>query len=133
MERKGGLPPRVGIPSNIPDSWTIPQRLSSMGCTGSMSDFDEGVILRAHRFRAEMARYRLERGHYMDREHDRADRWYVVPASRTVATAADRSGSGFRTSRAAAEEAERLASERGRQTPGRMDPDEAAPAAAHDE
>ena len=83
MERKGGLPPRVGIPSNIPDSWTIPQRLSSMGCTGSMSVFDEGVILRAHRFRAEMAGYRLERGHYMDREHDRADRWYVVPASRT--------------------------------------------------
>ena len=29
-----------------------------------MSDFDEGVILRAHRFRAESVGYRLERGHY---------------------------------------------------------------------
>lgn len=59
-----------------------------------MSNFDEGVILRAHRFRAEMAGYRLERGHYMDGEDDRADRWYVVPASRTVSTAADRAGQG---------------------------------------
>ena len=60
-----------------------------------MSEFDEGVILRAHRFRAEMVGYRLERGHYMDKEDDRADRWYVVPASQHVSTAADRSGPGF--------------------------------------
>lgn len=74
-----------------------------------MSDFGEGVILRAHRFRAGLAGYRLERGHYMDGEDDRADRWYVVPASLTVSTAADRKGSGFRTAAAAADEAERLA------------------------
>ena len=84
-----------------------------------MSKFDEGVILRAHRFRAEAVGYRLERGHYMDAEHDRADRWYVVPASRTVSTAGDRSGPGFRTISAAADEAERLARER----PGCADPD----------
>ena len=77
-----------------------------------MSDFDEGVILRAHRFRAEMAGYRLERGHYMDGEDDRADRWYLVPASRAVSAAADRTGAGFRTAAAAADEAERLAGER---------------------
>jgi len=76
-----------------------------------MSDFDEGVILRALRFRADLAGYRLERGHYMDGEDDRADRWYVVPASRTVSTAADRTGPGFRTAAAAADEAERLASQ----------------------
>ena len=76
-----------------------------------MSNFDEGVILRAHRFRCELVGYRLERGHYMDGEDDRADRWYVVPASRTVSTAADRTGPGFRTAAAAAAEAERLASQ----------------------
>lgn len=79
-----------------------------------MSDFDEGVILRAHRFRAGMARYRLERGHYMDGEDDRADRWYLVPASCTVSAATDRTGPGFRTAAAAADEAERLASRKRR-------------------
>ena len=74
-----------------------------------MSDFDESVILRAHRFRAEVAGYRLERGHYMDGENDRADRWYMVPASRTVSKAADRAGPGFRTIAEAADEAERMA------------------------
>ena len=74
-----------------------------------MSKFDAGVILRAHRFRAQMAGYRLERGHYMDGKDDRADRWYVVPISRTVSTTADRSGPGLRTVGAAADEAERLA------------------------
>ncbi|MDE2720473.1 hypothetical protein [Candidatus Palauibacter polyketidifaciens] len=78
-----------------------------------MSDFDEGVILRAHRFRAEWVGYRLERGHCMEGEDDRADRWYAVAASRTVSTAADRSGPGFRTIEAAADEAERLASQEG--------------------
>ena len=87
-----------------------------------MSEFDEGVILRAHRFRAEMVGYRLERGHYMDKEDDRADRWYVVRASQHVSTAADRSGPGFRTSGAAAAEAERRARGGGRPTPGRTDP-----------
>ena len=76
-----------------------------------MSNFDEGVILRAHRFRAELAGYRIERGHYMGGEEDRADRWYVVPVARTVSTAADRSGPGFRTLEAAADEAERLVDE----------------------
>lgn len=74
-----------------------------------MSDFDAGVILRAHRFRAESVGYRLERGHYMEGEDDRADGWYVVPTSRTVSTAADRAGPGFRSIKAAADEAERLA------------------------
>jgi len=87
-----------------------------------MSRFDEGVILRAHRFRAEMAGYRLERGHYMDGEDDRADRWYAVPASRQVSTAADRLRPGFRTIEAAADEAERLARERRGATPRRTDP-----------
>ena len=86
-----------------------------------MSDFDAGIILRAHRFRAEMAGYRLERGHYMDGDDDRADRWYIVPASRTVSTAADRTGSGFRTAAAAADEAERLVGEKREPTHGRTD------------
>ena len=87
-----------------------------------MSEFDEGVILRAHRFRAEMAGYRLERGHYMGRENDRADRWYAVPASRKVSTGADRSGPGFRTIAEAADEAVRLAGERRGPTPGCANP-----------
>ena len=82
-----------------------------------MDEFDQGVILRAHRFRAESVGYRLERGHYMEGEDDRADRWYVVPASRTVSTAADRSGPGFRTIKTAADEAERLAVQQ-RDSPG---------------
>ncbi|MDE0357762.1 MAG: hypothetical protein OXN92_08460 [Gammaproteobacteria bacterium] len=79
-----------------------------------MNKFDEGVILRAHRFRAESVGYRLERGHYMDGEDDRADRWYVVPSSREVSTGTDRAGPGFRSVKSAADEAERLAArERG--------------------
>ena len=78
-----------------------------------MRDYDEGVILRAHQFRAEMAGYRLVRGHSMEGEDDRADRWYVVPASRTISTAADRAGPGFRKVEAAADEAERLAGQEG--------------------
>lgn len=70
--------------------------------------FDRGVILRAHRFVAELAGFRLERGHYMDQEDDRADRWYVVPLSEENPS---RSGSGFKTSAAAAAEAKRLAAE----------------------
>lgn len=58
-----------------------------------MAEFDQGVILRAHQFRAEVAGYRLERGHYMSGEDDPADRI-----------------------EAAADEAERLAGERGRPT-----------------
>ncbi|MDE2879649.1 hypothetical protein [Candidatus Palauibacter soopunensis] len=73
-----------------------------------MNEFDQGVILRAHRFRAESVGYRLERGHYMEGEDDRADRWYVVPASRRVSTAADRSGPGFRSIKAAADDAKRV-------------------------
>ena len=42
--------------------------------------FDPNVIIRAHRFRAEMAGYPLVRGHFMDGESDRADRWYLVPS-----------------------------------------------------
>lgn len=83
-----------------------------------MNEFDEGVIVRAHRFRAESVGYRIERGHYMDGEDDRADRWYVVPASRTVSTAADRTGPGFCTITAAADEAMRLAGQE-RDPPGR--------------
>ena len=71
--------------------------------------YDPGVIMRAHKFRAEVAGFRLERGHYMGGEDDRADRWYVVRASRTVSTSADRTGPGFRTIREAADEAQRLA------------------------
>ena len=71
-------------------------------------EFDRGVILRAHRFRAEIVGYRLERGHYMDREEDRADRWYAVPVSEQNPT---RDGPGHKTSAEAAEEAERLAAE----------------------
>ena len=73
-----------------------------------LGDFDRGVILRAHRFRAEIAGYRLERGHYMDRGDDRADRWYAVPLSEENPR---RDGPGFPTSAQAAEEAERLAAE----------------------
>lgn len=74
--------------------------------------FNPAVIMRAHKFRAEMSGFRLERGHYMSGEDDRADRWYVVPASRAVSTSADRTGSGFRTIGQAADEALRLAGER---------------------
>ncbi len=58
----------------------------------------------------------------MDGKDDRADRWYVVPASRKVSTGADRSGPGFRTIAEAADEAERLAGERRGPTPGRANP-----------
>ena len=106
------IPRRVGIWGGRSERWLLLGLLSGTlmveGC-GSMSDFDEGVILRAHRFRAEMAGYRLEREHYMDGEDDRADRWYVVPASRKVSAPADRTGPGFRSAAAAADEAERLA------------------------
>ncbi|WP_419163053.1 hypothetical protein [Candidatus Palauibacter sp.] len=70
-------------------------------------DIDPGVIIRALRFKAEMAGYRLERGHYMDRPDDRADRWYVVPLA---STDAPRAGSGFKTMAEAAKEAENLGS-----------------------
>ncbi len=60
----------------------------------SPANFDPGVILRALRFRAQLAGYRLERGHYMDRPDDRADRWYLVPAADENAP---RSGSGHPT------------------------------------
>ena len=71
-------------------------------------NFDRGVILRAHRFRAEIVGYRLERGHYMDQDDDRADRWYAVLRSEENPT---RGGPGFKTSAEAAAEAERLAAE----------------------
>ena len=45
----------------------------------SPAKFDPGVIVRALRFRAKLDGFRLERGHYMDRSDDRADRWYAVP------------------------------------------------------
>ncbi|WP_425154021.1 hypothetical protein [Candidatus Palauibacter sp.] len=85
------------------DSHRTPDRTPDRDVVG---DFDRGVILRAHRFRAEIAGYRLVRGHYMDREDDRADRWYVVSASEKNP---ERTGPGFRTSAAAAREAERRA------------------------
>lgn len=62
-----------------------------------MSGFDEGVLLRAYR-------------------------WYVVPASRTISMAADRPGSGFRTIKAVADDAERLALECEEPTSGRHRP-----------
>lgn len=60
----------------------------------SPENFDRGVILRALRFRARLAGYRLERGHYMDQPDDRADRWYLVPEADSNAS---RSGDGYRT------------------------------------
>lgn len=71
----------------------------------SKANFDPGVIVRALRFRAKLAGFRLERGHYMDRPDDRADRWYVVPLGDSDAP---RSGDGFPTIKRAAAEAERL-------------------------
>ena len=67
---------------------------------------DPGVILRAHRFRAEIAGFRIVRGQYMDGERDRADRWYVVPLADLNP---ERTGPGFKGSAEAAEEAERRA------------------------
>lgn len=96
-----------------------------------MSDFDEGVILRAHWFRAGLVGYRLERGHCMEGDDDRANRWYVVPASGAVSTAADRSGSGFRKIEAAADETERLARERQGSSAERTEPDSPARVDAH--
>lgn len=89
-----------------------------------MNEIDEGVILRAQRFRADLAGYRIERGHYMDGEDDRADRWYVVPSLREVSTDADRSGLGFRTVAEVADEAVRLADKRRGPTPGADPPPE---------
>lgn len=71
----------------------------------SKAGFDPGVVVRALRFRAELDGFRLERGHYMDRSDDRADRWYVVPMGDSEAS---RSGGGFPTIRKAADEVERL-------------------------
>ncbi len=69
----------------------------------------------------------------MEGGDDRADRWYVVPARQTVSTADDRSGPGLRTIGAAADEAERLARERGQPTPGHTDPDAPSQVDTHDE
>lgn len=41
--------------------------------------YDPGVIIRAHRFRAEMVGFKLVRGHYAGGDADLATRWYVVP------------------------------------------------------
>ena len=71
----------------------------------SSTKFDPGVIVRALRFRAKLHGFRLERGHYMDRPEDRADRWYAVPLGDGGAA---RTGDGFRTITEAADEAERL-------------------------
>ena len=73
--------------------------------TVSSANFDPGVIVRALRFRANLHGFRLERGHYMDRPEDRADRWYAVPLGDSDPS---RSGDGFRTIQEAADEAERL-------------------------
>ena len=71
----------------------------------SSAKFDPSVVVRALRFRAKLDGFRLERGHYMDRSEDRADRWYAVPLGDGDAS---RSGDGFRTIAEAADEAERL-------------------------
>ncbi len=71
----------------------------------SSAKFDPSVVVRALRFRARLDGFRLERGHYMDRPEDRADRWYAVPLGDSEAS---RSGDGFRTIAEAADEAERL-------------------------
>ena len=71
----------------------------------SPAKFDRGVVVRALRFRAKLDGFRLERGHYMDRDDDRADRWYAVPLGDRDAP---RSGEGFPTITAAADEAQRL-------------------------
>lgn len=80
----------------------------------SPAKFDPGVIVRALRFRAKLDGFRLERGHYMDRSDDRADRWYAVPLGDGDAL---RSGDGFRTIAEAADEAERLRKLREASTP----------------
>ena len=80
----------------------------------SSPNFDPGVILRALRFRAQLAGYRLERGHYMDRPDDRADRWYLVPAAEENPT---RSGEGHKTIAKAMEELDRLPDLRGTSIP----------------
>lgn len=80
----------------------------------SNANFDPGVIVRALRFRARLDGFRLERGHYMDRPEDRADRWYVVPLGDSDAS---RSGDGFPTIKEAAAEAERLRKLRGASPP----------------
>ena len=67
--------------------------------------YDPGVIVRALRFRAKLDGFRLERGHYMDRPEDRADRWYAVPMGDGDAS---RAGEGFPTIMRAADEAARL-------------------------
>ena len=41
--------------------------------------YDPGVIIRAHRFRAEMAGFKLVRGHYASGDADLAAPWYVLP------------------------------------------------------
>ena len=68
--------------------------------------FDPNVIIRAHRFRAEMAGYRLVRGHFMDGESDRADRWYPVPSdAKPEDEAAHRQSDGYRSVAEAADAA----------------------------
>lgn len=41
--------------------------------------YDPGVIIRAQRFRAQVAGFKLVRGHYASGDTDLATRWYVVP------------------------------------------------------
>ena len=78
------------------------------------SNFDPGVMLRALRFRANLAGYRIERGHYMDRPADRSVRCYLVPAADENAP---RSGDGYPTLVRVREELDNLPNLRERSSP----------------
>lgn len=67
------------------------------------NNFDPTVAVRAHRFRAKIAGYRIVRGHFMDKGNDRADRYYLIPLDNPDA---ERDGSGYRTIKMAADVAE---------------------------
>ena len=67
--------------------------------------FDPKIIIRAHKFRASEVGFSIVRGAYMDRDEDRADRYYLVPHALSNGK---RTGSGFKTIKSAADEAVRL-------------------------
>ena len=68
--------------------------------------YDPGVIIRANQFRAQMAGFKLVRGHYASGETDLASRWYVVPRECSPEEEAEhRQNGGHRTIADAAEAA----------------------------
>lgn len=72
-----------------------------------MPSYDPSVIIRAYRFIAEVAGYRIVRGDYMDQPNNRADRYYNVSldADHAEETFVKGRSPGYRTLKLAADAA----------------------------